>query len=126
MKKTLYIIFGTIALIIGIIGIFIPGLPTTPFLLLTAALYVRSSGKLYDKLMSNPFIRSYIDNYRKNRGMSLRLKISSISLMWFMILISILFFIEYRLLEIVVAVVGVAGTVVMAFVVPTSGNHHQE
>ena len=61
--KVLLIILGTIFLGLGILGIFIPGLPTTPFLLLTAALYLRSSQRLYQKLISNKILGKYIQNY---------------------------------------------------------------
>ena len=63
MIKTILIILGTVSLILGVTGIFIPGLPTTPFLLLTAGLYLRSSKKLYKRLISNQYIGCYIDNY---------------------------------------------------------------
>lgn len=96
-----------------------PGLPTTPFLLLTLALYVRSSERLYNWLMSVKLIRAYIEDYRENKGMSLHMKISSIGLMWGMIIISITWFIEQAWLDITLLLVGIIGSIVMGFVVPT-------
>lgn len=118
-KKVLFIILGTLSLLLGIIGIVVPGLPTTPFLLLTLALYVRSSERLYNWVMSIKIIRVYIEDYNQNKGMSLRMKISSIGLMWGMITISILFFIKPSWLDVLVILVGIIGTIVMGYVVPT-------
>ena len=117
MIKILFIILGTIFLIIGIIGIFVPGLPTTPFLLLTAGLYIRSSNYLYKSLISNRYIGSIIIEFQKKKGMSIKLKIYSIIIMWIMISIS-----EFMLTipyNIIVFFVGIIGTIVMGFIVPT-------
>lgn len=118
-KKILFISLGTLSLILGIIGIVVPGLPTTPFLLLTLALYIRSSERLYNWVMSIKLIRAYIEEYRENKGMSLRMKISSIGLMWGMIIISIVWFIEQAWLDVTVLLLGIVGSIVMGFVVPT-------
>ena len=75
--KALYILFGTLSLILGIIGIFLPLLPTTPFLLLTAALYVRSSPRLYNWLLHQKYLGNYIRNFRENKAIPLRAKIVS-------------------------------------------------
>ncbi len=56
--KSILILLGTLSLCIGVIGIVVPGLPTTPFLLLTAGLYIKSSDKLYTKLISNRLVGS--------------------------------------------------------------------
>lgn len=114
-----YIIIGTISLALGILGIFVPGLPTTPFLLLTAALYVRSSERLYNALISNRYLGKYILNYREKGGMAMKAKIYSISFMWTMIGISTIFFISPLWGKVVVIFLGIIGTVVMSFVVPT-------
>jgi len=118
MVKTLYIFLGTLSLILGVIGIFVPGLPTTPFLLLTAALYIRSSEKLYRKLVSNRVLGPYIQNYRKNKGMTRKQKVFAIVLMWLMISVSVVFFIASPSIRYLLAGVGLIGTVVMGFVVP--------
>jgi len=118
MVKTLYIFFCTFCLILGVIGIFVPGLPTTPFLLLTAALYIRSSEKLYRKLISNRVLGPYIHNYRKNKGMTRKQKVFAIVLMWLMISVSVVFFIASPTIRYLLAGVGLIGTVVMGFVVP--------
>jgi len=120
MLKILFITLGSISLLLGIIGIFVPGLPTTPFLLLTAALYMRGSTKLYQRVIRNKFLGPYILQYHKNRGMTLQQKFSSMGLMWFMIIVSAFFFIHLTTLKMVVIGAGVIGTVVMGFIVPTS------
>ena len=89
LKRQLLIIIGTICVVIGIIGIFIPILPTTPFLLLAAACYMRSSQKFYRWLMNNRLFGSYIRNYIEGRGIPIKVKVFTIVLLWVTIGISI-------------------------------------
>lgn len=84
--KYLLAFAGTISLILGIIGIFLPVMPTTPFLLLSAALYFRSSKRLYDWLLNHPCLGTYIRNFRENKAIPLRVKIVSVSLVWITLL----------------------------------------
>ena len=122
MKKLIqyFLIFlGTISLGFGILGIFIPGLPTTPFLLLTASLYLKSSQKLYQKLIANKYLGKYIIRFNEEKGITKIGKIYSISIMWLMITLSVLFLIESLILKIVVITVGIIGTIVMGFLLKT-------
>ena len=80
--KYLLIIFGSIFLALGVIGVFLPLLPTTPFLLLSAALYVRSSEKLYQWLIHQKYLGTYIRNFREHKAIPLRAKIISIIMVW--------------------------------------------
>lgn len=80
--KYLLIILGSICLALGVIGIFLPLLPTTPFLLLSAALYVRSSDKLYQWLIHQKYLGEYIRNFREHNAIPLRAKIISITMVW--------------------------------------------
>ena len=124
MLKLILIILGTISLFLGILGIFIPGLPTTPFILLTAGLYVRSSERLYRKLLINKYLGPFITNYRKNKGLTLQTKLYSIFLMWTMISVSAYFFMDTMTPRLVLITAGVIGTVVMGFLIPTIKNKH--
>jgi uncharacterized protein len=117
--KFIFIVVGSISLIVGIIAIVVPGLPTTPFLLLTAGLYVKSSDKLYQKIITNKILGPYILKYQKNKGMALRVKLSAISLMWGMIAVSSFFFISQNPIKLIIVAVGVIGTFVMGFIIPT-------
>ena len=121
MLKPILIILGTLSLILGIIGIVIPGLPTTPFLLLTAGLYLKSSDKLYNKLISNKILGSYILKYRENKGITLKTKIYSITIMWFMVSLSAFVFIDNLAIKIILFMIGGIGTLVMARI-PTLKN----
>lgn len=80
--KILFIILGSVALALGVIGIFVPLLPTTPLLLLAAALYFKSSPRLYEWLLNHPRLGEYIRNFREYRAIPLRAKIVSVALVW--------------------------------------------
>jgi uncharacterized protein len=118
MLKALLILLGTISLMLGILGVFVPGLPTTPFLLLTALLYMKSSTRLYNWLIKNRFLGKYIINYQRRKGMTKKQKIYSISLMWIMIILSAGFLVHPIIVKIMIATAGIIGTIVMGFVVP--------
>ena len=80
--KILFVILGCISLGLGVAGIFLPLLPTTPLLLLAAALFVRSSPRLYEWLLNHPHLGSYIRNFREHRAIPLRVKVVSVSMVW--------------------------------------------
>jgi uncharacterized membrane protein YbaN (DUF454 family) len=82
ISRPLLIVAGTTSTIVGIIGIFIPVLPTTPFLLLAAACYMRSSERYYRWLTNNRFFGVYIKNYIEGRGIPLKVKIITLTLLW--------------------------------------------
>ncbi|HCT29402.1 MAG TPA: DUF454 domain-containing protein [Bacteroidales bacterium] len=120
LLRFVLIFLGTLSLFIGVIGVFIPGLPTTPFLLLTAILYTKSSNRLYNMVIENKYIGAYIIRYRANRGMKKKEKIFSISLMWLMIALSCTLFIDATMIRLVVILLGLIGTIVMGLIVPLS------
>ena len=80
--KVFMIIAGTVCLVLGVIGIFIPLLPTTPFLLLSAAAYFRGSERLYNWLINHKYLGTYIRNFREHKAIPFRAKILSVSLLW--------------------------------------------
>ena len=94
MKRVFFIIIGTLFLIIGIIGIIIPVLPTTPFLLLAAACYFRGSERLHRWLIHNKVVGEFIRNYLEGRGIKKRQKIITIAFLWFMIMLSLFYIME--------------------------------
>ena len=77
-----YILFGWAMLVLGVVGIFVPLLPTTPFLLLAAWAFCRSSPRLYDRLLAHPCLGAYVRNFREYRAIPLRAKIISVTLIW--------------------------------------------
>jgi uncharacterized membrane protein YbaN (DUF454 family) len=89
--KYLLIFLGLISLILGIAGIFLPILPTTPFLLLSAALFARSSKYLYNRLLNHKILGKYIRGFLDEKAIPLHIKILSISIMWLTILCTIVF-----------------------------------
>jgi len=87
--RIILIIVGTISLTLGFIGAFLPLLPTTPFVLLSAYLFAQSSPKLHNWLLNNKIFGKYIRDYKENKSIPLRVKIVSLSMLWGSILYSI-------------------------------------
>ncbi len=91
LKKIFLIISGSFFIFLRTIGIFIPILPTTPFILLAAACYIKSSEKLYNWLTSNKVFSKYIKNYSLKKGMTKNTKLKVILLGLLAIIISSFF-----------------------------------
>lgn len=92
---------------LGLVGVFVPILPTTPFLLLAAACYMRSSERFYHWLVDNRVFGAYVRNYIEGRGMPVRIKIFTILLLWLAIGLSIAFAVENMVVRIVLICVAV-------------------
>ena len=101
---------GTLSLALGILGIFLPLLPTTPFLLLTAALYFKSSPRLYNWLLNHKHLGPYIRNFRENKAIPLRAKIISISLMWITMLYCVFFIVPYVWVKVILLIIAAGVT----------------
>ncbi len=110
MKKWLLIAAGTVCVCLGVAGIFLPLLPTTPFLLLAAACYAGSSKKFYGWLISNRWFGSYIKNYREGKGLTVTVKFLSVVTLWATIGYSTGFIVQSFIVRVVLISIAVAVT----------------
>ena len=85
IRRFLLVVVGCVCVGLGTVGIFLPLLPTTPFLLLAAACFIRSSERLYEWLITHRWFGYYIKNYSEHRAITLRAKVVTLSLLWFTI-----------------------------------------
>ena len=111
LKRNLLIVLGTLCVGLGVIGMFLPIMPTTPFLLLAAYFYARSSKRFYDWLITNRIFGEYIRNYREGRGIALKQKVSVILLMWLTISFSAWFFVPQWWLKVLLIGCAVGVTI---------------
>jgi uncharacterized membrane protein YbaN (DUF454 family) len=109
-KRRLLIGAGTLCTGLGIIGVFVPILPTTPFLLLAAACYMRSSERFYQWLINNRIFGAYVRNYIEGRGMPVKIKIFTILLLWLAIGLTITFGVQNIVIRIVLICVAIGVT----------------
>lgn len=105
------IFIGTLSVAIGIIGIFLPLLPTTPLLLLGAGCYIRSSEKFYNKLIYNKYLGSYIRSYLDGKGVPIRIKVRAIALLWITIGASALFFVSIPWIKLMLFIIASGVTI---------------
>jgi uncharacterized membrane protein YbaN (DUF454 family) len=109
-KRRLLLLAGVVCTGLGIVGIFIPILPTTPFLLLAAACFLRSSERFYRLLLDNRFLGAYIRNNIEGRGMPLKLKIATILLLWLTMGLTITFAVENLAVRIILIIIAIGVT----------------
>ena len=112
IKRVLLITAGTLFVALGLVGVVLPVLPTTPFLLLAAACYVRSSRRLYRWLLTNRFFGEYLRRFRDGEGIPLAAKIWAISLLWLSLGSSALLAVPARLwwVRLILLAVGIGVT----------------
>ncbi len=110
LKRRLLVVAGIIFTGIGIIGIVVPILPTTPFLLLATACYMRSSQRLYNWLLNNRLLGIYISSYVQGKGMPLRVKVFTLILLWITIGLSIWFVAQDILIRVILVIVAAGVT----------------
>ena len=89
IRKIVLIFTGTVFVALGVLGIFLPLLPTTVFLLLAAYCYSRSSERFHNWLLDNRLTGKYVKNYKSGRGMSIRQKTTTLIFLWASIGLSI-------------------------------------
>jgi len=111
MLKSLYIGVGTVSLCIGIIGIVVPVLPTTPFLLLSAACYAKGSQRIYLWMINIKWIGRYIKNYHEGKGISFYGKLVSIIFLWTMILSTMFIMANTYILQLILCVIAIGVTI---------------
>lgn len=109
--KLLWNAAGTFFLLLGIVGIAVPLLPTTPLLLLAAACYFRGSARMYRWMMTNKYFGQYLEDYWAGRGMPLKVKIGTVSLLWAVITFSAIFATSSTILRIGLFVVALGVTI---------------
>lgn len=82
IRKAILIFVGTVCVGLGVLGMFLPLLPTTVFLLMAAYCYSRSSERFHTWLLNNRFCGKYIRNYKSGQGISIRQKVTTITILW--------------------------------------------
>jgi uncharacterized membrane protein YbaN (DUF454 family) len=106
--RPLFFVAGTISLVLGAIGIVLPILPTTPFLLLALACYCRSSERMTHWMLNNKYFGKYIRNYKEGKGIPLKTKLFAISILWITISYSALFVIPVWIAQLILFIIAAA------------------
>ena len=109
--KWILTILGFIALGLGIMGVFMPVLPTTPFLLLAAALFLRGNKDRYEWLLAHPKLGPYITNFMVHKAIPLRVKAVSVSLVWITLLNCAIFVADHWLFRTLFLLLAAAITI---------------
>lgn len=123
--KYVYLIIAYICVGLGLLGAFLPLLPTTPFLLAAMFLFAKSDPERARKLENSKLLGSYIQSYTQGKGMSLRHKLQTIILMWATIILSIVFLVEKVAVMILLVIISTAVTIHIALLRPRQKKDQQ-
>lgn len=119
--RMLLVVAGSGCVVAGVAGLFLPVLPTTPFLLLAAACYGRASTRFHNALLNNRLFGPAILEWQQHRSIAYRTKLMAIVLMSLMLAVSIVYFVESGWLRVVLALLGIS-LVVYLYRIPSRPN----
>lgn len=119
LRRWVFLILGCICVGLGALGVFVPGLPCTPLLLLASWLFYKSSRSMQEWLLASR-LGVYIREYERRGGMTLRQRLWALGLMVAMVTLSCVCFISSATIRIIVAVAGCIGCIVVGFIVPSA------
>ncbi len=108
--RVFYIILGSLCVILAGLGVLLPGLPATPFLLLASFAFARSSKKMHDWLINNKVFGPILSDFLDRKGIRLHIKIISLAMMWGMMFFSVFYLIDNDIVKYIAAGGAVVGT----------------
>lgn len=111
IAKYLYLVAGFLLVAIGVIGIFLPLLPTTIFLILASICFVKSSPRANEWLRNHKVLGGYIDNYQNKTGLTVQSKIINIALLWISISLSAFFLTDELYIKLLLFGIAIGVTV---------------
>jgi uncharacterized protein len=111
--RIFFIVLGILSVILAALGVLLPGLPATPFLLLASYSFARSSKRMHDWLVNNRIFGPILSDFLDRKGIRLHIKIISIVMMWGMMLVSVFFLMEND----VIKYVAIGGALIGTFAV---------
>lgn len=114
MKKILLMTIGSISLVLGFIGVFLPVIPTTPFVLVSLACFMNTSEKMHHFVMTNKHLGPYARAYANGEGIPKRAKLKAVFLIWITIGFSVIFVLDKLPLRIMLLVIA---TIVSTYIV---------
>ena len=120
--KIIWISLGCLFVGLGAVGAVVPGMPTTIFLVLAAACFIRSSQKLYDWLITNKTFGPYLKDYREGKGIPLKAKVTALALIVIFVSYAVFFAIQITEIRILVGLVGLMGFWFVYFKVPAANS----
>lgn len=113
LHKALLVAAGGISLGLGLLGVILPGLPTTPFVLLAAACFAKASPRLHQRIVSNPLLGPMVRDWEAHRSLPVKIKLIAIGSMTLMVGLSVWHFAGRPGLQAALVVLGVIGAVVV-------------
>lgn len=109
--RLLLITLGLCCIALAVVGIFIPLLPTVPFLLLAAACFARSSESFHSWLLGHPRLGPLLEDYLAGQGMPMQTKVKAIALLWLSISVSVLFLLPLFWVKVFLIAIGLCVTI---------------
>ena len=120
LLRFLWVGLGFLFVGLGAIGAVVPGMPTTVFLVLAAACFIRSSQRLYDWLISNKTFGPYLKDYREGKGIPRRAKVLALSMIVIFVSFAVFYAIEATQIKVLVGLIGLIGFLFVFFKVPAA------